>query len=383
MGRAKTIVKAARVLALSLMAIAHAGDRADTNRVALNEQQLKAGGVQFSALQKIAVGTATASAAALRLAGRVVVPNSARDVVLAPVTGRVEALLVDPGQAVVAGQMLVRIRSAEIVSLQRELVAARVRHGLAQTRVTRDMKLHDEGIIARNRLQESQAAATEAAAGLREQEQLLRLAGFTSGAIAQLRSARDIAPIVTLAAPRAGRVLQQTIQVGDAVASGDPLLHIAILDRLWVELQATREQAGRVAVGDSVTIRDCAQAGKVIATALQLDPQSQTVLVRAEMLRATDCLAPNQFVDAQLASQPTDTTLLAAPGAAVVQHRGRTYVFLREAAGLRPVPVLVERRAGGQVWLSGALPVGSEVASAGLAAVKGAWLGIGAPGQAN
>lgn len=369
-------------LCLALCAGTLLAAEAPTQKIVMNAAQLQAGGVSFSAAVAVDAGAAPAGTGhSLRLSGRASVPNAALDQVLAPVDGRIEALLVDPGQNVRAGQALVRIRSSEVLDLQRELIGARSRAQLASSRAERDQQLNTEGIISRNRLLESQAAATEAQAALRAQVQLLRLAGFSTAAVDRIRDAADIEPVVTLAAPRAGRVLQQSVTAGQSVTSGDPLLRIASLDRLWLEMQATRDQAQDIRTGDAVVVAGCPEPGRVIASAVLLDAQSQTITVRAEIPRAAECLAPNQFVEARI-SPRAGANLLAVPEASVVQNAGKSYVFLRIGDGLQPVAVNVERRAGGSAWLTGKIQPGAQVASSGLAAIKGSWLGLGAAAQA-
>jgi multidrug efflux pump subunit AcrA (membrane-fusion protein) len=351
-------------------------------KILMNAAQLQAGGVVFAATQSVEAGTAPAGAGlSLRLSGRATVPNAALEQVLAPVEGRIEALLVDPGQTVRAGQSLVRIRSAQVLDLQRELIAARARAQLAASRAQRDQQLNSEGIISRNRLMESQSAATEADAALRTQIQMLRLAGLSEAAVGRIQDAGDIAPLVTLAATRAGRVLQQTATAGQSVVPGDPLLRIASLDRMWVEIQATRSQARDIRAGDAVSVEGCPEPGRVIGSAVLLDAQSQTITVRAEIPRAADCLAPNQFVEARI-SPRVMAGLVAVPEAGVVQHSGGSYVFVKVSDGLQPVAVVVERRAAGSAWVRGTLAPGTQVASGGLAAIKGSWLGLGAAAQA-
>lgn len=369
-------------LATALLAALALASEAPPQKISMNAAQLQAGSVTFAAAQAINAGAApTGTGFSLRLSGRTVVPNAALEQVLAPVDGRIEALLVDPGQNVRAGQALVRIRSAQVLELQRELVSARARAQLADSRSKRDQQLNSEGIISRNRLLESQAAATEADAALRAQVQMLRLAGFSESALARIQDAGDIAPVVTLTASRAGRVLQQSVTAGQSVAAGDPLLRVASLDRLWVEIQATRDQAQGIRAGDAVTVAGCPEPGRVIASAVLLDAQSQTLTVRAEIPRAADCLAPNQFVEVQL-SPRASAGLVAVPESSVVQHAGGTYVFLRISDGVQPVAVTVERRANGSAWIRGKVDAGAQVASGGLAAIKGSWLGLGAAAQA-
>jgi multidrug efflux pump subunit AcrA (membrane-fusion protein) len=365
---------------LALAATATAGEAP----IAMSAQQLSSARIAFTRAQTVDAASQTGGqdGASLRLAGRIVVPNTALELVLAPVAGRVESLLVNPGQRVQAGQALARIHSAEIVALQRELISARTRAETAQARADRDQKLHDAGIIARNRLEESLAQHADAQAMLGERLQLLRLAGFSEAAAARTRSAGDISPLLTITARRGGSVLQQSTGPGEFINTGEPLFRLATLDVLWAELQATRAQAARIHAGDRVTIPGCSREGTVIAAALQLDSQSQTTTVRVELPGSAGCLTPNQYVEAQLTPRATLPALLSVPASSLVQREGVNYIFVRTQAGLQPLAVEVERRTAASAWISGALKSGDEVASAGLAAIKGSWLGLGATAEA-
>ncbi len=340
----------------------------------LSAEQLRIAGADFTRI----VAPDEASGVSLQLAGPVVVPNSALEQVLAPLPGRVESLLVNPGETVRAGQALARIHSAEFLAMQRELLGARARWQVARSRASRDAALHAEGIIARNRLEEGEAQLAEAEALLGEHRQLLRLAGLSDAAVEALRSASDMKPVLTLYARRGGSVLQQLAAAGDAVEAGTPLMRVAPLDVLWIELHATREQAARIQPGDTARVAGCAQPGKVIASSLQLESTSQTVTVRVELRQTGGCVAPSQFVEAQLAPRAQLAGLVQVPASSLVRHQDAGYVFVRTADGVVPRRVVVERRASDAAWVRGELRVGEEVASAGLAAIKGSWLGLGA-----
>jgi membrane fusion protein, heavy metal efflux system len=353
--------------------------------IRISPEQLRAAGVSFEAAQAVdAAQSQSGDGAALRITGRATIPNSAQELMLAPVSGRIESLLVNPGQAVRTGQALARIHSAELLGLQRELVSARAQADVARARAARDATLFAEGIISRNRLQESEAARADVEAQLQEHQQLLRLAGMSVDSIARIRGAADISPMLTVTARRSGIVMQQSAGPGQQVAAGDPLFMVAALDTLWLELQATREQALRIAPGDRVMVAGCTSAAIVIAAGLQLDAQSQTTAIRAQLKNPAGCLAPNQYVEARVVSRPAGPDLLSVPASGLIQRNGRNYVLVREGDGLRPVPVEIERRADGSAWIRGGLKAGDAIASRGLAALKGSWLGLGAvPGTAE
>lgn len=363
---------AGRMAALALVVMAPA--IAAEAPINLSPERLAAAGVQFTP----ATAPDPQGGASLRLAGRVQVPGAGLELVLAPIDGRVESLLVDPGQPVRAGQPIARLYSAGLLSMQRGLVSARARTEAARARASRDAALHADGIIARNRLEESQAQLTEHEAELREQAQMLRLAGMAAGTVESMDSASDISPLLTLSARRDGHVLEQLAGVGQAVEAGAPLLRLARLDTLWIELQATREQAVQLHVGDAVQVTGCARPGKVIAAAMQLGAQSQTLQVRAELTAPDGCVTPNQFVEVQVAPRMRADGLVQVPAASVVRQQTRQYVFVKTAAGIEPREVTVERRSDQSAWIRGEVQAGDAVASAGIAALKGSWQGFGA-----
>ena len=117
------------LFASSLLSLALAGhslsvSAAEEAVLKLTAQQRQTAGVVIEEVRTAEQLNSTAQQGQL-LPGRVVIPNERRDVILAGVSGRIESLLVNPGDAVRAGQPLVRLYSAELVSLQRAFLGAR------------------------------------------------------------------------------------------------------------------------------------------------------------------------------------------------------------------------------------------------------------------
>jgi multidrug efflux pump subunit AcrA (membrane-fusion protein) len=346
----------------------------------LTDAQRRTVGLAFEPVHAVGAHEMQAgqAGAGLQLSGQVVLPNSRQDVLLANVAGRVEAVLVNPGEKVGAGQVVARVYSAELLGMQRAYLAARSQADLAQARVRRDESLFNDGVIAESRLQASRADGAQAAAALLEQRQLLHLAGMGEAAVAALRTAEGMNPLLSITARRAGLVLQQTAKIGQQVDTGAPLMTIAALDLLWIDLQATRDQATRLGVGDRVELVGCAVAGRLIATGAQLDASSQTLFARAQFEGANACIAPNQFVQVSVSPARPAKGLVSVPVEAVVHRSSKDYVFVQEAKGLRAVEVAIERRQGAHAWLRKGPAVGTPVVITGVAALKGSWLGLGA-----
>jgi multidrug efflux pump subunit AcrA (membrane-fusion protein) len=341
----------------------------------LSDVQRARAGITLVTLQAEAVRDESASGG-LRLGGRVVVPNESIELALAGVAGRLESVAVQVGQRVAAGAVLGRLFSTELLATQRAYLAARGQAELAAVRLARDQELLAAGVIAASRLESTRVEATVAAAALSEQRQLLRLAGMSDADIAALRSAAAMTARVSLRARRAGVVLEQLTEIGTAFEAGTPLFRVGALDTLWVELQATSAQAQRIAAGDDVVLVGCDARGVVLGTGAQLAPATQTVALRAAFRAPGRCLLPNQFVEVTLRSKRVAADTVAAPQAAVVQREGRDYVFVATEAGFVPTPVTVVDAQAGHVRLGGVAP-GERIASGGIAALKGAWLGLG------
>ena len=368
---------ATALLSLALLVHALPVSAAEEAVLKLTAQQRQTAGIVIEAVRSAEQPAAVAQQGQL-LPGRVVVPNERRDAILAGVSGRLEALLVNPGDSVRAGQALLRLYSAELVSLQRAFLGTRSSQELAHKRLLRDEALFADGIISESRLQDSRDQALQAAAAEQEQSQLLQLAGLSTAALAKLRSAADLTARVTLLAPRGGRVLELPEAVGSQVEAGAMLLQLAATDLLWLELQATREQLLQVAVGDSAEVAGCPVRGKVLAAGGQLDAATQTGLVRVAITAAGSCLAPGQFVQASLLPSAAPAGSVIVSSEAVVQRGGKDYVFVEVEGGLRPVAVQVLRRQGSVTVLRSGVSAGTRIAGKGLAALKGSLMGLGA-----
>lgn len=318
----------------------------------------------------------------LVLQGQVELPPQATELLSAPLAGVVQQVLVAPGERVKAGQSVARLLSPELLAWQRELAQAQSQARLTASKLARDTQLHAEGIIPAQRLQDSRAQDEQAQLAVQERRQALQSIGQAGG---------GLQPQVLLRATAPATVLEVSAVPGQRLDAGMPVVKLARSGRLAIVLQATPEQARSLRVGDALALQGCQAPAKLAAIVPQVLGANQAVQVRADFTAAEDCLRLQQVVQA---------TVLPAPGAAsgaptgpsvpvqaVVRQDGKAYVFVRSAQGFVPTPVVLDGAAQGagqqamQPVRSG-LKVGDEVAVGGIAALKGAWLGLGQEGTA-
>lgn len=336
---------------------------ADTNFVALTAAQSQA----------LGIGTRKAGSngnpAASGLPATVSIPNNQMRVIAAPLAGVVESLETAPGLTVKKGQVLARIASPQALELQRDRIQADAQASLARQSLTRDEQLFREGLIAESRLQASRANATQTAAQAAERRQELSLAQHSGG------------QTLSLVAPIAGSVLEQQVSVGQRVEQAAPLYRIARLDPLSVDIQAPLAVAGRARVGTPLRIPGASASGELVAVGRAVDASSQSVLLRGLITRGAQNLRPGQVTAVDL-DLPADAGagIAQVPAAAVLRHQDKQWVFIAtsdgKASGYRAVPITLNGRVGDAVLVSG-LPADATVVTAGVAALKANWLGIG------
>ncbi len=319
---------------------------------------------------------------------QVVIPPASARMISAPQSGAVEELRVAVGETVRAGYAMARIRSPELVNLQGEFLQALTQASLAQSEFARDEQLFKDGIIAERRYITSKSRHEEQSAVLNQRRQGLHLAGMDDAAIRQLEKTRALSSLVTVVAPISGVVLERSVAVGQRVDRLDPLYRIAQLDVLWLEIRAPLEQVRGLTSGLRVEAPALSVTGRLILVGREVEPENQTVLLRAEVTQGAERLRPGQFVEAQLAMQDkrknasgnTSAQQYSVPINAVARSGDKSVVFVQTAHGFRAQPVVVITEQNQRVVISGSLRGNERIAVNGVVAVKGAWLGLGGSG---
>lgn len=359
--------------------------RVSTLAVALLAAPLLAIGaeeVKISPEQARALGIETApvlqqaSAEIGGLPAQVVVPSENLQVVSAPLAGLLEQVLVAANQPVKRGQVLARLQSPALADLQHTFLQAATQAGLARATLDRDQALYGEGIIAESRLLASRSHLVEASADLAERTQALRLAGMSAAAIERLRAGQSVGTLIELVSPLDGVVLEQLALAGQRLEAAAPVLKVARLSHLWLEIQLPMARLAEVREGAAAAVPSAQAAGRVIAIGSSVSSANQTVLVRARIDRGAEKLRPGQYVEASLASG-REGARFSVPAEAVSRVGGAPLVFVRTAQGFRAQRVELLGEGPGTVVVGGALKGDEQIAVKGVAALKAALTGIG------
>lgn len=349
-----------------------------STQIPLTEAQIQRAGI--ATLPALGASEAPAADGGAQLSGTVVAPPSALAIVSTAVGGIVQQVLVSTLQQVDRDTPVAVLYSQPLAETQRDYLNLSIQARLAQEKLARDEHLLGEGIISTARMQETRGAAMQAGLAAKERYQALRAAGMSERAIKAMAASSRLAPQLTVTAGARGTVTALDIHAGQRIDAGMPIAQISTSAALWIELQATREQAARIRVGDLLQVKDCG-AARVIAIAPQVSAANQSTVVRAQLQAPGDCLKPNQFVEASLGTARIAPDSVGVPTAAIVRNGAATYVFVRNAQGFEAVKVGVLATGADRAWVKGVqgkLTAGSPVAVKGLVALKGSWTGLGA-----
>ncbi len=281
--------------------------------------------------------------------------------VKAKVSGDVRQITVREGDAVQAGQMLVRVDTADLdarlLERQGQLQSAKAQLALAEKTNAMNQKLLKQNFISQN-------ASDNAESSLEVSK------GNVLAAQAQLRVAQNALRDSVATAPLSGIVAKRHVQPGEKVAFDSPL--VTVVDLKAMELQALVPSGDIPELKPGMTV-DLAVDGftdrKFTGRIERINPSTEAgtraILVFVGIPNAELALRGGMFATGRIAlaaGAPVPTL----PSTAVRTEAGQSYVWTIQDGKLAKRTVLIGRRDddAGRVELKTALPANVPVLAA-------------------
>ena len=266
-------------------------------------------------------------------------------VVSSEVEGKCERVLVDVGDRVSKGQVLVEISPIELelaAEQQRaELEQARARLGLsdtdsqlqdvteaavlkkaaaeladAQQKFQRARELSEEGLLPRQGYEEAESRYKAAQANY---DLALQEVRNLQAALKQYRASTELAQKklrdASIRAPFDGYVKERSVTVGQYLRVQTPVMTIVDTNPLRARLKVPEKMAGWILVGQPVSLSveaypDRSFSGKLLRINPSVDPQTRTFEVEALVDNGAGLLKPGFFVKADITSSKEEEVLL-------------------------------------------------------------------------
>ena len=286
--------------------------------------------------------------------------------VSAETSGRVQELLVDVGDTVPAGTVIIRLVSTEqresLNQAEAALAEAKANLAVATNNYQRARELLDRQLVPRSEFDRVQGNYNTAKARVASAE-------------AALKSARQRLSYTEVRAPYGGIVSARHVELGEAVHPGTPLMSGFDPNAMRVEVnlpQAVAEKVSNIRRARVVADNGVAVAPERLILFPVADPATSTVRVRLELPQQATGLYPGQFVKA--AFTVGDTERLLVPASTVVYRSEVSGVYVVGSDGPRLRQVRLGNHFDDYVEILSGADAGEKVAldpvAAGIAAVK-------------
>jgi membrane fusion protein (multidrug efflux system) len=277
-------------------------------------------------------------------------------VVSAEADGVVRQILFEGGTMVEAG--------AELVRLDVEIEQAQLRAAEAAADLARISFRRVKELIVNKSISQADFDSAEVA-----QRQANALVDNLKATIARK----------TVRAPFAGKLGIRSINVGQFLSKGNPVISLQSLDPVYVEFSLPQQRLGDLTEGLDVAVSSDAYpgrqfSGKVTAINPEIDPATRSVRVQATLANGDGRLRPGMFVSVDLLLANSETVLFI-PATAVMHapFGDALFVIEGEAATGETKPLVVRQqhvRLGGRhgdfVIVTEGVKAGDRIVSAGV-----------------
>jgi HlyD family secretion protein len=275
---------------------------------------------------------------------------------------------------------------------QAGLLSAQANWNYWLERLPREQALYQAGAIALEELQRYQADAKMAEATVRGAQQRIKVSqsekkarqamlgenaarkraqrASIARAGAGVKERQILQAFTRVTAPVSGVITERLQAPGSVVAAGAPLMTLAQIDPIRVQIQVPEADLAQLKVGTMLTFSSAAHPNDEIEASISsIAPiarsSSRTHLVEAIVPNSEGLLLPGQYVNARLRSSEAESLPQPAiPDRAVLQLEGQDKVWTNRNGRAYLLDITVLARSGDWVWVEG-LEKGTEVISDG------------------
>jgi RND family efflux transporter MFP subunit len=313
----------------------------------------------------------------IRIVGEVVRSPGTTITIQTAVQGRVEDLMVSPGDPVKAGQPILKLRSHDLHALEGDLLRKTEKKRYMEERYRAGQELFDLQGISRMELDMRRREFLDARIECEAAEHELEGLGYTQGAVKRILQRKSPEGLLTIRSPGDGVVIELSVQKHDWAQAFQPLAVIGDPSQLELQFEIPPSEASRVGMGDRVEFApagdpDGVGAAQVLTSIPKVDPTTRTVTVRAEILSYPGIPLPGIFVEGSW-TRGRERSKPSVPEGAVIRIAERDQVFVRTGAEeFEPRPVRLGQFDGERYEVLDGLRVGEEIVTQGVFFLKSA-----------
>ncbi|QEH34827.1 Cobalt-zinc-cadmium resistance protein CzcB [Aquisphaera giovannonii] len=277
----------------------------------------------------------------------------------ADITPRVGGFLrevrADLGKVVEQGEVLAVVDSAEVSTAKAQYITARAAEELARATYDRTRPLAREGVLARKGEIETLTALNQAKASLLDASQRLKNFGFDDRRLGRILKDNDTSSFLDVISPLDGTVVVRHAVRGEPVQATAQVFSVTDTSVMWLWVDVYESDIAAVKVGQQVSFvvsgnDETSFRGTVNWIGTEVNPQTRTTRIRAELANPEGRLRANQFGQAEIRVGEEHKAVVV-PKAAVQRKDDVDVVFLPEPEGdvYRPQRVVTKPTDRGDV----------------------------------
>lgn len=292
--------------------------------------------------------------------------------VLAPMSGPVTRILVEPGARVAAGAPLAYVTSPDFAA---DLAAYRKAQAAAVNTLrilARDSALYANDALARQDLEQAQTDAAAAVADRDAALDAIRALGVDSATVDAIRANHAVTvPQGTIRAPIAGTIVQRLITPGELLQAGQTqCFTVAQLDTMWVMGNVFETDLPDVAAGDPADVQPTAGGrvyhGRVDYVGAIVDPDTRATSVRVVTANPDGGLKKDMYVRVDIRARRPRPGLLVPLSAVLRDAENLPFVFLVQPdSAFARRGVRLGARVGDSIEVTDGLAAGDHVIAEG------------------
>lgn len=267
------------------------------------------------------------------------------------VVGFLSEVRADLGKVVGPGEVLAVVDSAEVGAVKAQYIAAKAAEGLARVTYDRTRPMAREGLMPRKDEVETLTALNQAKASLLDATQRLRNYGFDDARLGRILQDDETSSTMNVVSPLGGTVVARHAVRGEPVRAESQVFAVTDTGVLWLWVDVYEPDVAAVKVGQAVAFRvsggDETFEGRVNWVGTEVNPQTRTTRVRAELANPGGKLRANQFGQAEVRVGEEHRAVVV-PKVAVQRKGDVDVVFLPEGEGSTYRPQRVVARPAGR-----------------------------------
>ncbi len=278
-------------------------------------------------IQPVAVTTATVNQTpklnTLKLTGTVEGLTSA--IISSRFAGKIDQLLVEDGQSVSQGAILLTLDTVELANSER-IAQNNVRQAEANFNTVQADYQRYYNLYARNAVTKQQLESAQA--------RMITSRTEVDNAYANLNNSQKQIADGSILSPVTGLVANKAATIGQVVSPGTTLLTVEQIDQVYVVVNVEQKDIAAAKLGTTVTITVDAYPGQDFAgTVAVINPvagnESRMFKVKIKVDNSKQQLKPGMFAQGTLPlGEPQP--VLAIPRTAMLSQKGLHYVFIAE-----------------------------------------------------